>query len=584
MRSLRFSHLAVILLSVTLCVLAAVGCANRAGGQVKPLTGPTTPPTTSATSEPEYRAMWVTTAYNNDWPSKAALHRRVQKDEINAIVKRAKDLKCNLILLQVRGFGDRIYGKTSLAHDSKDERYKYRDEPWAQALNYDNDPGLHYDPFQVWLDVCNEQGIELHAWINPYRINKLVTVTERVDGEDVEHYLPVIKWNKQLYLDPTHIEVQKYVKAVIVDFLKHYPPEKNVKAVAMVPADAMMMLAAGDGPEGVIYDHQIPEEPGGKGGEGPPTSLPTTRSSTSHARLQLMTTVKTSAEKRLDYLKDKVYPTKPPLPENGDGKVADFLDWSYTTVTAADAKFGLSPLGDLDEDCYAKFQLDKDKVDYLIPELYSRDPVDFETNLKKWLDRAKPRVEVITGLNTSAVQTPSSDANEDVWLVTDIVTQMQTGRATSGPVTGHWTVGDAHFSAAGLRLEDQGGPEARKNVGKKLKEDKYRNAKLPPKDKRADNPGTNAGNPPGVPKPSDFTWNLNADGTGVVTWTKGPGRRPRRWEVWVWRGPIAGWGDVEILGEDKPQRQVGPDDKAIWVKGVDKFNRESVDFGKSDRP
>src|SRR5262245_6870988 len=73
----------------------------------------------------ELRGVFVTTAYNIDWPPRPGLHWRVQSDEINAIVNRARELHCNVIFLQVRAFGDRIHRHTTLPAP----------EPWSAALN-----------------------------------------------------------------------------------------------------------------------------------------------------------------------------------------------------------------------------------------------------------------------------------------------------------------------------------------------------------------------------------------------------------------------------------------------------------------
>jgi uncharacterized lipoprotein YddW (UPF0748 family) len=57
----------------------------------------------------EFRAAWVATVYNLDWPSKAGLPAARQKAELLRIIEQAAQLRLNAILLQVRPNGDALY-------------------------------------------------------------------------------------------------------------------------------------------------------------------------------------------------------------------------------------------------------------------------------------------------------------------------------------------------------------------------------------------------------------------------------------------------------------------------------------------
>src|ERR1051326_4327251 len=57
----------------------------------------------------EFRAAWVATVGNIDWPSRAGLSTQQQQDEIQLILERAQDLKLNTIILQVRAAADALY-------------------------------------------------------------------------------------------------------------------------------------------------------------------------------------------------------------------------------------------------------------------------------------------------------------------------------------------------------------------------------------------------------------------------------------------------------------------------------------------
>lgn len=104
----------------------------------------------------EFRAMWVATASNLDWPSKRGLSTAEQQRQIDQIIERARDLKLNAIILQIRGASNAIYAA---------ER-----EPWAGLLTGTRGqaPNPFYDPLAMWIEKCHRNGIELHAWLIPF--------------------------------------------------------------------------------------------------------------------------------------------------------------------------------------------------------------------------------------------------------------------------------------------------------------------------------------------------------------------------------------------------------------------------------
>jgi hypothetical protein len=105
----------------------------------------------------EFRAAWVSTVANIDWPSKQNLTAAQQQAEALAILDRAKALNLNAIVLQVRPSADAIYAS--------------RIEPWSEYLTgaQGRAPQPWYDPLKFWVTEAHARGIELHAWFNPYR-------------------------------------------------------------------------------------------------------------------------------------------------------------------------------------------------------------------------------------------------------------------------------------------------------------------------------------------------------------------------------------------------------------------------------
>jgi uncharacterized lipoprotein YddW (UPF0748 family) len=172
----------------------------------------------------------------------------VQQDEIVAMVKRAVNLRCNAILLQVRGFGDRIYKDEILDHT------KYYEEPWAKWLNGGRDPG--YDPLRDWISECKQAGIELHFWINPFRVDHEVKV-KRPGQADVA--LRTITYNNQTFLDPKEPLVRQYVKDVVAGLVKTYCKHPN-RMNRNNGGQGARPLVDDEGGYGVIYDHYIADD------------------------------------------------------------------------------------------------------------------------------------------------------------------------------------------------------------------------------------------------------------------------------------------------------------------------------------
>ncbi len=105
----------------------------------------------------EFRAAWVATVGNIDWPSKKGLSTQDQKAELVAIMDRAAQLNLNAIIFQVRPACDALYASEI--------------EPWSEYLTgvMGRAPEPFYDPLAFAVEEAHKRGLELHAWFNPYR-------------------------------------------------------------------------------------------------------------------------------------------------------------------------------------------------------------------------------------------------------------------------------------------------------------------------------------------------------------------------------------------------------------------------------
>lgn len=156
----------------------------------------------------EFRAVWVATVFNINFPSGQGLSAAAQQDELRALLDVAQGTGLNAVVFQVRPESDALY-PSSL-------------EPWSRYLTgtQGDDPG--YDPLAVLVEEAHARGLEAHAWLNPYRAS--ASLGAPLDPKHVAKVLPqyAYAYDKYLWMDPGAQEVQDHLLAVIGDIVTRY--------------------------------------------------------------------------------------------------------------------------------------------------------------------------------------------------------------------------------------------------------------------------------------------------------------------------------------------------------------------------
>lgn len=159
----------------------------------------------------EFRAVWVATIDNIDWPSRPALPAEAQRDEIDRILDTAQSLELNAIILQVRPTADAIYRSDI--------------EPWSAFLTgrQGDPPSPEYDPLEYWVRAAHARGIDLHAWVNPFRVRHPKSIGPDAPSH-VSRLFPrlVREYDGYLWLDPGAAEAREITMRVIDDLLTRY--------------------------------------------------------------------------------------------------------------------------------------------------------------------------------------------------------------------------------------------------------------------------------------------------------------------------------------------------------------------------
>lgn len=103
----------------------------------------------------EFRAAWIASVYNIDWPSKKGLPAAQQQAELRAMLDKLAALQFNAVIFQVRPQCDALYESSM--------------EPWSPWLTGVMGQAPGYDPLAYCIKEAHARGIEVHAWFNPFR-------------------------------------------------------------------------------------------------------------------------------------------------------------------------------------------------------------------------------------------------------------------------------------------------------------------------------------------------------------------------------------------------------------------------------
>lgn len=141
-------------------------------------------------TQKELRGVWFTTVWNIDWP-KATNDVNVQKQEMIQYFDLFKSIGINAIFFQVKSMGDAFY----------DSQY----EPWSKVFTGVKGKNPGWDPIRFALDEAHKRGMQLHVWMNPYRIetrpgpeNNFSPLDARIPKEIVKDYAKIRMYNPAL--------------------------------------------------------------------------------------------------------------------------------------------------------------------------------------------------------------------------------------------------------------------------------------------------------------------------------------------------------------------------------------------------
>lgn len=109
-----------------------------------------------AQQEQPLRGVWIATVYSIDFPHTSTV--AGQKQELVDILDTAQGAGLNAVFFQVRPTGDAYYNSSVF--------------PWAKSLTGTAGKNPGWDPLAYLIEQADLRGMEVHAWINPYRLTE----------------------------------------------------------------------------------------------------------------------------------------------------------------------------------------------------------------------------------------------------------------------------------------------------------------------------------------------------------------------------------------------------------------------------
>ena len=160
----------------------------------------------SAQQKREFRGAWIQCVNGQFKGIGTETMQRTLTHQLDVL----QDYGCNAIIFQVRPECDALYESTL--------------EPWSYYLTgkQGEKPYPYWDPLQWMIDQCHRRGMELHAWINPYRAKTKSPHQNAANHVIVRHPEWTFTYDGLTLLNPAVKECRDYICDVVRDILERY--------------------------------------------------------------------------------------------------------------------------------------------------------------------------------------------------------------------------------------------------------------------------------------------------------------------------------------------------------------------------
>ncbi len=161
----------------------------------------------------EMRGVWVATVFGLDYPSGYTEREDELKDRIDDIMEDCAKAGFNTVFFQVRPACDAFY---------KSEIF-----PWSKYLTGEQGkaPENGFDPLSYAVSSAHKRNMELHAWINPYRVTVSAGEENGFSKDNpakVHSEYTITHTDGKIYLNPGLDEVLRLITDGAVEIVKNY--------------------------------------------------------------------------------------------------------------------------------------------------------------------------------------------------------------------------------------------------------------------------------------------------------------------------------------------------------------------------
>lgn len=155
----------------------------------------------------EFRGAWIHTVGQGQYKN---MNSTQMKEYFVNMLNQLKADGINAIVFQVRPQADAFY-KSDL-------------EPWSMFLTGTQGKPLDggFDPLAFMIEECHKRNMELHAWLNPYRVTtgeNQKLIPSHIYNREPERF---VKYGKQLYFDPGIPKNREFICDVVKDIVSRY--------------------------------------------------------------------------------------------------------------------------------------------------------------------------------------------------------------------------------------------------------------------------------------------------------------------------------------------------------------------------
>jgi len=169
----------------------------------------TTPLTAGAqpSGKREFRGVWLQTVFQQQYARQSTdSNKRYLRENLD----RLQRMGINAVIFQVRPSADAFYPSDL--------------EPWSRHLTGTTGkaPRPAWDPLKFMIEECHKRGMELHAWLNPYRITTSAGETLPTGHIARKHPERCFTYAKKKYFDPGIPENRDHIVRIVTDIIERY--------------------------------------------------------------------------------------------------------------------------------------------------------------------------------------------------------------------------------------------------------------------------------------------------------------------------------------------------------------------------